>query len=246
MDAIITTLIVIGIIALAIFILVAIIKHKLNSVTRKYLNMGLGETADLISKGLKEETTTPKAISNLAAVYKPKLLRDFPETNYEQFEEMAKSSFKSILDSIEAEDTSLLIKASDSLTQNVKHIINDNKGKGLRECFDDLKIHRMSVSDYKNTSDAAQVAFEISFQCLHYFIGKKETDKTLKQLAGRITLICGTKLKDDNNSSVFTDNCPNCGAPIRSAKGETFCPYCGTGVTQVIDKIWLANSFEFI
>ena len=31
-----------------------------------------------------------------------------------------------------------------------------------------------------------------------------------------------------------------------SAKGETFCPYCATGVTQVIDKIWLANSFEFI
>ena len=40
MDAIITTLIVIGIIVLAIFILVTIIKHKLNSVTRKYLNMG--------------------------------------------------------------------------------------------------------------------------------------------------------------------------------------------------------------
>lgn len=246
MNAIITTLIVIGIIALAIFILVSVIKQKLNSVTRKYLNMGLSETADFISKGLKEEATTPRAISNLSAVYKPKLLRDFPEINYEQFEEMAKSSFKSVLDSIEAEDVSLLIKASDSLTQNVSHIITDNMSKGVRECFDDLKIHRMSVSDYKNTSETAQVTFEISFQCLHYFEGKKEKDKALKQLAGRISLICGTELKDDNNSSVFTDNCPNCGAPIRSAKGETVCSYCGTGVTQVIDKIWLANSYEFI
>lgn len=246
MDGIITTLIIIGIIALSIFILVTVIKHKLNKVTRKYLNMGLGETASLISNGLKEETTTPRAISNLAAVYKPKLLRDFPEINYEQFEEMAKSSFKSVLDSIEAEDVSLLIKASDSLKQNVQHIITDNISKGVREFFDDLKIHRMSVSDYKNSSDTAQVTFEISFQCLHYFTGKKVTEKALKQLAGRITLICGTELKDDYYSSVFTDNCPNCGAPIRSAKGETVCPYCGTGVTQVIDKIWLANSFDFI
>lgn len=228
------------------FILVNIIRRKLNSITREYLNMGISEAADLISKGLKEEATTPRAISNLAAVYKPKLLRDFPEINYEQFEEMAKSSFKSVLDSIEAEDISLLIKASDSLTQNVQHIINDNMGKGVKEYFDDLKIHRMSVSDYKYSSETAQVSFEISFQCLHYYTGKKETDKALKQLAGRITLICGTELKDDSYSTVFTDNCPNCGAPIRSAKGETVCSYCGTGVTQVIDKIWLANSFEFI
>lgn len=246
MESIVTTLIVIGIIALSIFILVAVIKHKLNSITRKYLNMGLGETADLISKGLKDETTTPKAISNLAAVYKPKLLRDFPEINYEQFEEMAKGYFKSILDSIEAEDVSLLIKASESLTQNVQHIINDNMGKGVREYFDDLKIHRMSVSDYKFSSDTAQVAFEISFQCLHYYTGRKEKNKVPSQLAARITLICGTEIKDDNYSTVFTDNCPNCGAPIRSAEGKTICPYCGTGVSQVIDKIWLANGFEFI
>ena len=65
MEGIITTLIIIGIIVLVIVIAVAVIKHKLNSMTRQYLGMGLGETASLLKKGIAEESTTPKAISNL-------------------------------------------------------------------------------------------------------------------------------------------------------------------------------------
>ncbi len=247
MGAIITTLIIIAIIIITVAIIVMFIKRKINSLTRKYLNMGIKETADLISKGLKEETTTPRAISNLSAVYKPKLLRDFPEINYEQFEEMAKSSFLSILNSIEAKDTSMLIKATDSLKSNVRNIIDDNNGSNRTECFDDVRIHRMSVSDYKNTSDTAQATFEISFQCFHYYRGTKEnTEKKLSQMAAKVVLVCGEELKDETHTAVFTENCPNCGAPVYSAKGQTICEYCGTGISQVIDRIWLTNSFSFI
>ena len=61
---IITTLVVIAIIFIAIFILVMFIKHKINSATRKYLGMNFQQTADLIGRGLREETTPPKPISS--------------------------------------------------------------------------------------------------------------------------------------------------------------------------------------
>lgn len=247
MTPILVTLIIIAIVFIAIFSLVMYIKHKINSVTRKYLGMGLSETADLIGKGLREETTTPKAISNVSAVYKPRLMRDFPDMTYERFIEMANTALSSILTGIEKESTGGIENATDSLKSQVYDRIRDNQGRKLVEHFDDISIHRSGISNYKSTSDTATADFEISFQCVHYFEGKDKVPQNPTQLAARVTLSYGREYTEDSKSLTYSHNCPNCGAPVYSVGGRMMkCQYCGTGVTEEVYKSWLVSSFKFI
>ena len=64
-------------VALAIVILVLIIKNKVSNITRNYLGMGLSETAKLLSDGLAEECRLPYSVPKLTPLYKPKIERDF-------------------------------------------------------------------------------------------------------------------------------------------------------------------------
>lgn len=248
MGPVLTTLIVIAIIVLAIAGGVMFIKWKLNSVTKRYLGMGLGQTADLLKQGLQEEATTPKSISNVSAMYKPRLMRDFPDMSYERFIEMANSSFLSILTAIESGSTDKLVLATDTLKEKVYNIIRDNQNKGTVEHFDNVKIHRTAIADYKSTSEIASAVFEISFECLHFYEGKKNKNPdTLCQMAASVTLSYGREFSEDTSSLTFSHNCPNCGAPIYSVGGRMMqCKYCGTGVTEDVHKSWVATAYKFI
>ena len=250
MEPIITTLITIGIIAAVIAAVILLIKYKINSVSREYLGMSSKEAADLIKKGLKDEVTTPKSISNVSAYYKPRLLRDFPEMSYDRFLEMAASALTSILDAIEAQDTGKLMNATDSLKEKVYNLISDNRGRGFIEHFDDIKIHRSAIANYSSSQDTATAVFEISFQCLHYMESEKKNTKipeNLTQMAASVSLSYGRKYAEDTSSLTKSHNCPNCGAPVYSVGGRMMkCPYCGTGITEEIHGSWLVSAYKFI
>ena len=242
-----TTLVVIAIIAASIFGFVMFIKHKINSVTRKYLGMGIKETADLIGQGLRDETTTPKAISNVSAMYQPKLLRDFPDMTYDRFLEMANTALISVLTAIERESTSGIENATDSLKSQVYDRICDNQNRNLVEHFDEIKLHRTAIADYKTTSDTATAVFEISFQCLHFFEGKGKVPENPTQFAAGVTLSYGQKFAEDSKSLTYSHNCPNCGAPVYAVGGKMMkCTYCGTGITEEVYKSWLVSAYKFI
>ena len=248
MSPILTTLIVIAIIFAAIFGFVMFIRFKLNSATKKYLGMNLKQTADLIGNGLREETTVPKSISNVAAMYRPQLLRDFPDMTYERFVEMANTALVSILTAIENESTDGIENATDSLKKQVYDKICDNHGRQLVEHFDDIKLHRTDIASYKSSSDTATAVFEISFQCLHFFEGgKNKIPENPTQLAASVTLSYGREYAEDSKSLTFSHNCPNCGAPVYAVGGRMMkCTYCGTGVTEEVYKSWLVSAYRFI
>ncbi len=248
MGPILTTLIVIGIIVLAIALGVLFIRHKLSKVTRDYLGMDLKQTSELIKNGLKDEVTTPKSISNVSAMYQPKLMRDFPDMSYDRFLEMANTALMSILTAIEKENTSELKLATDTLKEKVCNIISDNHNKGLVEHFDNIRIHRTAIADYKSTSDVATAVFEISFESLHYFSGKKnKIPENVTQMAASVTLSYGKQFTEDSTSLTFSHNCPNCGAPVYSVGGRMMqCRFCGSGVTQDIHRSWLVSGYKFI
>jgi hypothetical protein len=247
LTAILTPIIVIAVIALVIFIIVMIIKRKIESATRRYLGMGLRETADLLGQGLREETTTPKAISNVSAIYKPQLMRDFPDMTYERFLEMANTALVSVLTAIESGNEDRIENATDSLKSIIRDRIRDNNGRNLVEHFDDIQLHRTAISDYKTTSDTATADFEISFQCLHFFEGKDKVPASPVQLAARVSLSYGREFAEDSSSLTYSHNCPNCGAPVYSVGGRMMkCTYCGTGVTEEVYKSWLVSAYKFI
>ncbi len=239
MEQIITTLIVIAVIALAGVAAVTIIRRKLNQTTRKYLGMGLDETAKLIRDGIKEEASAPKPISSMTAVYKPKLLRDFPETSYEQIEQMARNALSGYLAAITAADISKLFAPSRNLTQQAQNHIDGNLSRGVSEKFEQLKIHKTSMSDYKSAEGVADAEFEISFEAFH---GGQQPE----QFACAVLLNSGRAEADDSESAVFTMTCPNCGAPLKVAGKDTVCRYCGSGISERGTRVWLADSVKFI
>ena len=244
MDPIIRTLIIIGIVLLVIAAIVGFVKWKLSCVTRKYLNMDLKQTADLIGKGLKDEVTTPKAISNVSAVYKPRLMRDFPDMSYERFLDMANTALTSILVAVQTGKPDEIRDATDTVKQKVTNIVAANNSRGVTEHYDDIKIHRTAISDYRSTT----AVFEISFQCFHWLEGEKKSKKPENptQYAASVTLSYGREFAENATNVTYSHNCPNCGAPVYAVGGKIVCKFCGTGITEEVYKSWLVSAYNFI
>ena len=250
MEGVVTTLVIIGIILLTIGIVIYVVKRKLNSLTRRYLNKNLGETAKMISQGIKEETTLPKPITDLTAAYKPQIDRDFPGYGYQRMEAMTKQGLLNTLNAIEAEDASNIPDASPVLAGLVEGIIGDNRSKNIKVFYDNVKIHKTAISRYKSTKEYADAVFEISCQYNHYCTdeaGKiKEGSKTeLTQAAYRVKLSYNQNVYDEKGlNSSYTRNCPNCGAPVSVIGGNSYCEYCGSGVKMIEERVWQINSVE--
>ncbi len=245
MAPIITTLIVIGIIVLAIVIGVAVIRHKLNQVTRKYLNKSLSEVGDAIKEGLNDDSQPPRKISAMTSIHQPKFSKDFPETSYSQIESMARNSLMGYLNAVENCDTAKLYKPSVNLRNQAIKRISDNSSKEKPEHFDQVKIHKTALANYIKTDGSVDAVFEISFECYHYF-DESEKLNAPNQLACSVVMNYGRAEGDDSNEAVFAHNCPNCGAPVSAIAGNKVCEFCGSGFTEVDTMVWLADSIKFI
>ncbi len=238
MGAIITTLIVIGIIVISIVIGIAVIRYKLNKVTQKYLGRNLEQVGEAIKEGLNDDSQPPRTISVMTSIHKPKFQKDFPDMSYAQIETMAKNALTGYLTAIEEQDVSKLYEPSLNLTQQVYDRLTDNASRGV-EHFDNVKIHRIALANYINSGGVVDAVFEISFECYHFF-QEKEKLNAPNQLACSIVLNHGKALAD--GSVIEGHNCPNCGAPVTSS----VCEYCGSGISKIDIKVWLADSVKFI
>ena len=146
MGSIITTLIVIGIIVLAIVIGVAVIRYKLNRFTKKYLGKNLTQVGEAIKEGLNDDSQPPRTISVMTSIHRPKFQRDFPDMSYGQIETMAKNALTGYLTAVENQNAELLYEPSLNLTQQLYDRLKDNASRGV-EHFDNVKIHRIALAN---------------------------------------------------------------------------------------------------
>lgn len=245
-------LLITGIILLVIAAVIFTIKRKINSFTRRYLNMGASETAKFLADGIKNETTLPKPITNLTEVYRPQIERDFPQVGFNGMLSMVHNGLNSILNAIEAQDVNLLDEnASQKLKNQVQAQINDDMSMNVVHHFDNVKIHKSGVSRYSKSAVSATADFEIAFQCNNYEVtpdGKvKNGSKTeLTQSAYKIVLTYDMNAHEQDSSIMFGSTCPNCGAPVSAVGANMVCKYCGTGVTAIEDRIWRIDSFRLL
>lgn len=250
MEKVLIPLIIIAAVILGILIIVMIIKNKLSSMTHRYLGMGLNQTADTIFKGIKEESTMPKPVSNMTAVYKPKIERDFPEVGYLNMENMAKNGMINVMNAIEAEDVGKLSDASPRLVRQVENTIEDNRSAGKKAYYDDIKVHKISASGYSKTASSAKADFEMSFQAHHYAVKDGKTVEGSKQefsqYSSRISLTYNQEEYLETTDIFRGSNCPNCGAPVSAVGNDKHCPYCGSGLTVIADRIWQIDSFSLL
>lgn len=239
------------IILIAIVVAVLIIINKVRHTTQKYLGMSPSQTMELINKGLKEETTTPKGITALSEMYGPAITRDFPEIGYAGMEVKAKNAIVAILNAIMRKNSELL-KADDfthDLVNKVNNRITSLNARNEKEIFNNIKVHRCGISSYRNVTKEATARFEISLQYEYARVPEDKPDSVkpvLTQTAYSVTLAYKQDMYEQTSSIVYSSNCPNCGAPIDvSAKGKK-CPYCGSGFTEIADRVWLVNDFNLI
>ncbi len=236
-----------------ITIVIITIVSKTRKITKDYLGMTPTETMDLISKGIREEVTTPKPITELSAVYTPKIQRDFPEMGYGGMESLARNALIASFNAIEKKSTEglLEISCSTALVNKVINIINDLGSKGEEEKYDNVKIHRCGICSYLKKQDEAIVAFEYSLQYEYkkYRMGQlvsKTDNNGLVQAAYRVMLTYNQKIYEQTSNMVYTSNCPNCGAPVDVSNKERECPYCGSGFSVINDRVWQVTDFNLI
>ncbi len=236
-----------------ITIVILTIVSKTRKLTKNYLGMTPTQTMDLISKGIREEATTPKPITALSAVYTPKIQRDFPSMGYGGMESLARNALIASFNAIESKNTDGLreISCSDALVNKVINIINDLGSKGEEDKYDNVKIHKCGISSYLKKDDEAIVSFEYSLQYEYkkYKLGKLISNTNyngLVQAAYRVTLTYNQKVYEQTSNMVYTSNCPNCGAPVDVGSKNRVCSYCGSGFDVINERVWQATDFNLI
>ena len=135
---------------IVIIIIIFVIVGKVRRATKEYLNMTPSETLDMIGKGLKEETTTPKGITALSEMYGPAITRDFPEIGYKGMEIKAENAIVAILNAITDKNTALLgaDEFSQDLIKKVNNRIVSLNARGEKEIYNSVKVHRCGLASY--------------------------------------------------------------------------------------------------
>lgn len=248
MNGFVIFLIVLGGILAALIIGFLLIKSYLNNKTKQYLGMGIGETAKLLSDGLKEECTLPYAVAKLAPLYKPQIDRDFPEIGFDRIEAMARNAMIQILAAIEGEKPESVNNSSMRLQDQIRGIVESNQAKEQKVHYDKIKIHAVGVDSYNASKTAASAVFQVSLQSNCYTVKKDKVisgskDKPTQNLFS-VTLAHNQDLSKTDMSSYIEANCPNCGAPIPANSRQ--CSFCGTGVALVVDRYWQIDSFKLL
>ncbi|MCM1299655.1 MAG: zinc ribbon domain-containing protein [Firmicutes bacterium] len=248
MNGFITFLIVAGSIVFGFLIIFLIIRHCLNRATKKYLGKGIGETVKMLSDGVANECTLPYPVPKMTPLYKPKIERDYPEMGFDRMESMAKNGIVHILNAIENGKAEGIAHSSIRLQDQVRGIVDNHALKEESVHYANIKIHAAGVDNYIANPESASVIFQVSLQSNYYceknnkiIAGAK--DKPTQNLFS-VTLAHNQDLSATDISSFIEANCPNCGAPIPN--GTRNCPYCGTRVVAVVDKLWQIDSFKLL
>lgn len=244
-------LIILLIIVIIGFITYKQIKKKLDAFCAKHFSMNASTALNSFLRMYKEEQFVPKPVTEMTAVYRPKIQRDFPEGSYHNMESMARNSLIAAFNAIEAQDAAPLKQYGDGIYNQVLNTVNDLKSLGHKQFFDKLKINKIAIAYYKSDYDChkAVARFEISLGCYNYTTNGNKVVSGSKdrmfQAVYAVELIYQQEYEEGRNT-VYTNNCPNCGAPISAMGQNKECSYCGSGLTEVATRIWLAAGYKLI
>ncbi len=203
---------------------------------------------DSIREGLKqveeEYAGTPKSVSAMTSLYLPKIKKEFPEFQYDEMKVRAENVLTSYLMSISTGNPGLLKEGSRELKDKLEMRISGLKGRGEKEQFENIKLHRTEIADYKKRNGRCIITFQTSLQykyCLKEEGGKllSGNPDILRQTRYNTDLVYiqdRTMVEDERDFSLGI-NCPNCGAPV-SGMGNKVCEYCGTPIVELNIYAW--------
>lgn len=193
-----------------------------------------------------EIQTTPKSVNAMTSVYLPRIEKDFPEFSYSEFKVKAENMMKSAFNAISTEDITRLINASGDLTAQINNRIESNRLNHLDENYSDIQIHRTEIKNYSKASGNCVITLQSSVGYIHSVtdyhgnVIKGDRDNMFQTRYDIDLMYIQDVEKLEQGDTLLSNNCPNCGAPIKTLGVKT-CPYCGSGVAEINVRTWSIN-----
>lgn len=197
-----------------------------------------------------ELATTPKSVSAMTSLLLPKIAEDFPEFQYDEMKERANNVLISYLRGIDNRQVSSLSGGNMELEEQLRNHIEMLSSKGQQEHYEQIKIHRTEIHQYRKTSGRCIITFQSALECYHYVTdengnvidGSKDYKYQTKYNTDLI-YIQNRDLVEKETESALGLTCPNCGAPIKIL-GSKFCEYCGSGIVELNIHAWSFSNIE--
>ncbi len=207
-----------------------------------------------IAEGLKDQkkklSETPRSLRSVTGIYKPQLLSDFPEFDYELYKQKANAVLRGYFNALSTGSTATLPEeCSLTLKNHILEIIENLETNGQKQYFVEPVLHDTQLTRYSKSGGTVTVIFSISVGVYDYVedrdgkvvFGDKDCKK---QTAYDVGLVY---VQDADVMGVYNEalglTCPSCGAPIKNL-GQKFCEYCGTGVVEVNTRVWKFDSVK--
>lgn len=223
----------IGVIILIVFIVGGyfFIKRKLKEVSNRYL--GGSNLKEIIEEARLEDEEVPKSLASMESIYLDIIKRDFPDVNINELKRKNETTIIDTYMAIEKKDVSEIY--NDKIRSFVNSRINDLGNESVN--YLELTINRTVISKYEKNSGVATMHLDTSFW---YY--EKRSNGSRKKVQDRVRceyiyVIDSSKVEDVKAIGL---SCPNCGSPITSL-GHKTCSYCGSGVVDIVSKVWLIN-----
>ncbi|ETP72364.1 hypothetical protein UYO_1695 [Lachnospiraceae bacterium JC7] len=247
----------------AFFIIVGYIGYRI----RRFRHSIMGQAVETIAKavvtgdGMIEEpefTSKPRSLSSMDSIYIPKLEKDFPEFNWNEWKVRIQDAVLRRMEAIDERDPEIL-KDHPLIKEEVERIIT-NEGTGVKNLtysedeleFKNRHAYNTVIFGYDRNSGLCTIHTQTSVSYeRHVKAGIKAN--TAQGSAGtrirKIQSVFKTELvyvqdeaKVDSRikGKMIGHNCPNCGAPLKMI-GAKVCDYCGTAVEGVNIRAWTIN-----
>lgn len=241
-------LVLILVIILAVYILIFLAKKKAKEVTRDLF--GTDDIRKAAQQMKQEYATTPKSVNAMTSLLLPRIVADFPDFTYDEMKNRAEDVLVSYLLAIDQNNSSLLKEGNQELQDQLSHHLQMLSDQNLTEQYDDIRIHRTEISQYRKNAGRCVVTFQTSLACMHY---RKNTEGAITEGSTEYTYqtrfntdliyIQNREIVEKESDRALGINCPNCGAPI-SSLGAKFCEYCGTAIVELNIHAWSFSHIE--
>ena len=217
----------IGVIILIVFICFVYwyLKVKLKKI------FGISNIGEIIKDAKLEDQELPKSLSSMDSIYLDQINRDFPDVNINELKRLAEAKILESYLCIEKKDSSKITNSK--VKAFVDSMINDGNVS-----YENFKFHKTVVSSYEKKDGLATIYFGSSYE---YYMKKDNDIRKKVQDRAKVEFIYVYDIdKVDFDNKLLGLNCPNCGSPIKSL-GTKSCSYCGTGIVDVVNKVWNCN-----
>lgn len=208
------------------------IKNKISHISKQVY--GTSNIMEGFKNQEEELAETPKSVSSLNEVILPKIKKDFPDFNFNEMISIAESGLRAYFESLSDSKLKETSNATLKFNEKVTSTINECLKKNIK--YESFKIHRTVINSYQNKNGICTITFQ---SAVEYYLLKDGTRKRIQDRfsTDMIYIYDDTDIEEGYGISL---RCQNCGAPIKKL-GIKSCPYCGTGVVDIMSKTWKVN-----